>query len=107
MVSIFAYSGIFNAQELNYPIHSQCGQCISTGLSRAFSELVRFRISSALKFNPYSLQLFLFFLFQLIWRGFLSIATKKITTHKMLIIDLLITIPTFIISFFPFIQNVF
>lgn len=99
---IFVYSGIFSAQECNYPIHSLCitQDCPSAGLSRAFSEIVRLRLSSALAYNSYSLFVFSFFLIQFIQRFFVVFLLKrKFNLERILLIDLSFSITLFISTF--------
>ena len=73
IILIFIYSGIFSAEKENHPIKSACktitGEpCKSTGLSRSFSEIVRFKFESAKSYNKYGVKIFLFFLIQLFLR---------------------------------------
>ncbi len=74
IVLIFLYSAVFSPQS-GYPIHAIInGKLASTGLSRAFSELVRGNISKAIEYNSLSLRIFIFFCTQLIMRILTSIA---------------------------------
>jgi hypothetical protein len=103
---IIIYFGIFNAQDLNYPIHSLCrGDCLSTGLQRAFSELLRGRIYEALQYNTYSVQLFLFFIEFLLQRIIILSILKHYVLLRILWFDVSITIILFLIAFYPFIEN--
>lgn len=91
IILIFLYSGIFSAEKNNYPIKSACevltGEpCSSSGLSRAFSEIVRFNFDSAIKYNDHSIKVFLFFLIQLFLRLFISIALHYVKNKYTLII---------------------
>lgn len=89
---IFIYSGIFSAEKNNHPIKSACAQiyghpCKSKGLSRSFSEIVRFNLESARSYNKYGITVFLFFLFQLFLRFISSfVLYKKILPQKTLVI---------------------
>jgi len=77
---VFLYSGIFSAKKNNYLIPSACivKPCASTGLSRGFSEIMRFNFKSAKKFNNNSITIFLFFLIQFFLRLlFVKILNKK------------------------------
>ena len=90
---IFLYSGIFSVEKNNHPIKSACETiigkpCKSTGLSRAFSEIVRLRFESAKKYNPYSLKIFTFFLIQFLLRFFVSLLIIKLPQYTYLIIPL-------------------
>lgn len=103
---IFMYSGIFSADKNNYPIKSACeiikGEpCPSTGLSRSFSEIVRFNFKSAKSYNEHSLNIFAFFLIQLVLRILVSILVyfKRNLTNHILFIDSLISISLYIYCF--------
>ncbi len=101
------YSGIFSAQN-PHPIHSAYqNQVISTGLSRAFSEIVRFNFSSAINYNPYSIRLFSFFAIQGLMRLFISILLFRNIFSKNLILfaDILLSVLLFLWSFGSFIMD--
>lgn len=73
IISIFIYSGIFSSTENIYPVkcvHEQLTgmSCPSCGLSRSFSEMVRFNPEGAREFNSYGPKVFYFFVFQLFLR---------------------------------------
>ena len=62
IILIFIYSGIFSVEKNNHPIKSACATveghpCKSEGLSRSFSEIVRFRFESAKSYNKYGIQI--------------------------------------------------
>lgn len=92
IIMIFIYSGIFSAEKENYPIKSACktitGEpCKSTGLSRSFSEIVRFKFESAKSYNKFGIKIFLFFLIQLFLRIITSISLRyKLLRQKQLVI---------------------
>ena len=99
---VFVYSGIFSAQKCNYPIHSACvtNDCSSTGLSRAFSEIVRFDFDSALTFNSNSLFVFSFFLIQFFLRFLvIGLLQKKLNLYRILLADITFSVTLFIVSF--------
>ncbi len=104
------YSGIFSASGIPYPIHSQTiAPTISTGLSRAFSEIVRLNFDSARQFNAYSLPIFLFFFIQffiriIIIQLFLS---TRINQKVILFTDVLVSVLLFLWSFGNFIVDQF
>ena len=106
IIIIFLYSLVFSPESLNYPIHSQASNTsVSTGLSRAFSEIVRFNFAEAKVLNKYSLSIFLFFFIQLFLRIVVSIlllSTKK-NKKLLLLTDILITVLLFLQSFWKFI----
>ncbi len=92
IILIFIYSGIFSAEKNNHPIKSACeiltGQpCESTGLSRSFSEIVRFKFESAKSYNKYGIKVFLFFLIQFFMRFIVSfLRHNKIFRQKQLVL---------------------
>ena len=100
---VFIYSYIFTPDKNNYPIHSLCvlQPCASTGLSRAFSEIVRLNIDKALVYNANSLKIFSFFLIQLFLRVAVSVIyiNKLISKSYLIITDSVISILLFIILF--------
>jgi len=115
IILIFLYSLIFHGDNGNYPIpsfsRSLTGEdTISTGLSRSFSELVRFNFSAAAGYNPYGLRIWLFFVVELVMRLFVSmlLALRPIQRINLLIIiDATQAIILFIISFWPFLAYFF
>ena len=100
---IFAYSYVFTPEKNNYPIHSACKikPCKSTGLSRAFSKIVRLEFVEAKKFNKNSVLVFSFFFIQFFLRIFIIIILqKKLFKDKfVLIFDVLFSLILFVITF--------
>ena len=98
---IFLYSGIFSAQKNNHPIPSACivKPCSSTGLSRGFSEIIRFNFESAKKYNKNAIPIFTFFLVQLILRLFLVKILTNTNARALLFIDVFISVSFYIYSF--------
>lgn len=90
---------------LNFGFRSSCegmplSYCRSRGLTRAFSQILRFNLDEAIRFNPYSLKIFSFFLMQLILRFLIN---KSITTSNLksiLIADIVFSIGFFLFSFY-------
>ena len=87
IILIFIYSGIFSVDKNNHPIKSACEivtgkPCSSTGLSRSFSEIVRFKFESAKAYNKYGLRVFSFFLIQFFIRLIISMLIIKTTIKK-------------------------
>ena len=104
------YSGIFSASGIPHPIKSQVLEpVISTGLSRAFSEIVRFNFDNAVRFNPYSIRIFLFFFIQFFLRLFVSflLLSTSISKKLLLFTDILTSVLLFLLSFFYFISSQF
>jgi len=70
---IVVYSALFDPERGNQPLPSAYQlmtgeETISTGLSRSFSALVRFRFDEAREFNPYGPRIFLYFAVELLLR---------------------------------------
>ncbi len=113
VVVILLYSGIFSTSN-SYPIHSYyesaTGQTSpSSGLSRAFSEIVRLNFTQAKIYNRYSLQIFSFFAAQLLLRllfSWLFIAYSKYG-NRVVIADITISTAIFIYAFSPFLYFLF
>jgi hypothetical protein len=91
---IFLYSGIFSAEKNNHPIKSACAHienhpCKSEGLSRSFSEIVRFKFESARSYNKHGIRVFSFFFVQLFLRGATSLLLyyQLIKRNKLVILD--------------------
>lgn len=98
IIMIFIYSGIFSAEKENYPIKSACKTitrepCKSTGLSRSFSEIVRFKFESAKSYNKFGIKIFLFFLIQLFLRFITSLFLyyKMLTQKRLVILDSIVS----------------
>jgi hypothetical protein len=111
---IIAYSGIFSPEKDNYPVvclHEKISgeKCFSCGLSHSFSLIVRGKISEAYEWNAYGMRVFLFFASQLIMRVVFSLFYLKHydTGKQLIIIDSAGSALIFLISFWPFIANIF
>ncbi len=103
---IFIYSGIFSAEKNNYPIKSACKRitgkpCKSTGLSRSFSEIVRFNFQRAQKYNKYAIKIFSFFLIELLLRFFISFLIDKRPTQikSIIFFDALFSVILYVYCF--------
>ena len=110
ITGIFVYSAVFSYKEVNHPIPSLYSQFTgadspSTGLSRSFSALMHCDVKSALKLNPYSLQIFLFFVFQLVFRILTFFLIKKPISwiNVYILSDITLTILSFLLVFRPLI----
>lgn len=113
IVMIIVYSGIFSPDQNNYPvvcIHEKITgkQCFSCGLSHSFSLIVRGRIQEAYEWNSYGMRVFLFFLSQLMLRIAFSIYYLKNTNTRkhLIIIDSIGSGAIFLITFWPFLENI-
>jgi len=103
---IIIYSGVFSVSGIGYPIKSETLQpTLSTGLSRAFSEIVRFNFSKARHFNPFSISIFLFFFIQFFIRILISLLllSRKIKKNVLLFTDILASVLLFLWAFSKFI----
>ncbi|MBI9054006.1 MAG: DUF2752 domain-containing protein [Bacteroidales bacterium] len=106
IILIFIYSGIFSAEKSNHPIKSACevmtGEpCSSSGLSRSFSEIVRFNFESANEYNQFGILIFSFFLIQFFLRTLVSILVyfKRNRISQIIVIDSLTSISLYIYCF--------
>jgi hypothetical protein len=111
---IIGYSAFFSPDKGNHPvscIHEKLTgvPCISCGLSHSFSLIVRGRIEEAYHWNLYGMRVFLFFAAQLILRVVFSIYYLKNpdTRTQLIITDCIGSGLIFLISFWPFIANIF
>jgi hypothetical protein len=78
IILVIAYSALFSPDKARHPVPSTytliTGEpSSSTGLSRGFSSIVRFRFSEAQEFNPHSISIFMFFLIQLCMRILINV----------------------------------
>jgi hypothetical protein len=106
---IIVYSGFFSSSNDGYLVKSACPDnsssiCISKGLSRSFSEIVRFNFEAARSYNKHGISIFLFFVIQFFMRSlFLLLAQNSTNSKRIVIIDILISIFLFIFTFRNFI----
>ena len=112
IILIIAYSGIFSPDQNNYPVvcmHEKITgeQCFSCGLSHSFSLIVRGRIEEAYEWNIYGMRVFLFFLSQLILRIAFSLYYLKYAGARkhLIIVDSIGSGLVFLITFWPFLEN--
>ena len=112
---IFLYSAIFSPEKERYPIHSAhefltgTGS-LSSGLSRGFSSIVRWKFDEAQNYNPLSLRIFMFFLIQLFLRIFFVFYSRnsaKSTLKYIIIPDCIISGVLFLVFFEPFWRELF
>jgi hypothetical protein len=79
---IFIYSGLFSAKRDNHPIPSLYESITgepspSSGMSRAFSEIIRGNLEEARRYNRDSLSIFIFFGIQLMQRLIVSLLLTR------------------------------
>ena len=103
---VFIYSGLFSAKEGNHPVPSFYEKITgetapSSGLSRAFSEIVRGNLDAAKGYNRDSLPIFSFFLIQFMQRILVTLLLYKQIprTQYLLVTDLAISILLFLFCF--------
>ena len=111
IVLIIIYSGIFSAAGNSHPVkcvHEQLTgmQCPSCGLSRSFSEIVRFNFEEAKAWNIYGPRVFMFFLFQLFLRvtNIIYLRRNPANIMKVARVDIALSIITFVLGFWQFIE---
>lgn len=105
-ISIMIYSGFFSAEKNNHPIDCQVYEstgkpCPTCGLSRSFSEIVRFELDKAIIYNKYSLKIFSFFFIELVLRlcFFIILYFNFIRLRIILITDIIISVVLFLYCF--------
>jgi len=112
---IFLYSAIFSPEKGKYPVKSSYEMItgktsLSSGMSRAFSSIVRLNFEDAYGYNPYSIRIFIFFLLQFFMRIFILFTIRKnlFGELKYLVIpDAVISAVLFILFFEPFWRELF
>jgi hypothetical protein len=112
VVLVMAYSGIFSPDRNNYPvvcIHEKITgmKCFSCGLSHSFSLIVRGRITEACQWNIYGMQVFLFFLLQLVMRIVFSLLyiTRTENRKQLILYDIAGSTVIFLLAFYPFFRQ--
>ncbi|OXB18211.1 hypothetical protein B0A71_14895 [Flavobacterium tructae] len=74
--------------------------CKSRGLTRAFSEILRFHFHEAIICNPFSIKIFGFFLFQLAARFFINGIISFSIFKIVLIFDISVSVVSFLFCFY-------
>ena len=112
IILIFIYSGLFSARKNNHPIPSfyekMTGEpANSSGLSRAFSEIIRGNFDSARNYNKNSISVFLFFLVQFFQRFGISFVVKKRRQKLSMIVisDVSASVVLFMVCFWGLIKS--
>lgn len=106
-----AYSYFFypNAHPVDCIIKSYTGKdCPGCGMSRSFSYFTHFQWQQGTQFNRFALLVFLFFVFQFIFRAgilFHYFTTGKIIGARFIKMDVIISISLFLLAFLPLILN--
>jgi hypothetical protein len=106
LMMVFIYSGLFSAKKDNHPVPSFYEKITgesapSSGLSRAFSEIVRGNLDAARDYNRDSLLIFSFFLIQFMQRIFVTILLYKqiLRIQYLITSDLAISFLLFLFCF--------
>lgn len=101
----FIFFYCFSVPYFSIGISSSCKgmpliYCKSRGLTRAFSQILRFNFKEAIAFNRYILKIFLFFLIQLFLRIFINIKVNLQYFKTILFLDIFGSILFFLFSFY-------
>jgi len=112
ILMIFLYSGLFSAEKDNHPIPSfyeriTGEQTNSSGMSRAFSEIIRGNFDEARAYNKNSILIFLFFLVQFFQRIGISFVVKKgwQKQFRIIVYDISASIVLFLFCFWGLIRS--
>lgn len=102
---MFIFFYCFIMPFLNFGFHSSCegmplSYCKSRGLTRAFSQILRFNFEEAITYNIYSIKIFAFFLIQLMARFFINVIIRASNLRIVVIFDVFFSIILFIFSFY-------
>lgn len=102
---MFIFFYCFFLPYLNFGLRSSCEglplmYCKSRGLTRAFSQILRFHFQEAIIYNPFSLKIFSFFFFQLIARFFINWIISFSLFKSILIFDVSISVISFLFCFY-------
>lgn len=108
IICVLIYSGIFSPEKSNHPIPSGykllTGETTqSTGLSRAFSSIVRLEYDKALRYNKESLKVFSFFIIQLFFRILFTLFYVRWKNSKIITADIILSALLLIYCFEGFI----
>ncbi len=103
---VFIYSGLFSPAGDKHPVPSFYEEITGTpgpssGMSRAFSEILRGHLDSAREYHPDSVLIFSFFLVQFAMRVLVSLllARTAIRTRTLWIVDMILSLAIFLYCF--------
>lgn len=104
-IIMFIFFYCFFLPYLNFGLRSSCeglplAYCKSRGLTRAFSQILRFHFQEAIAYNPFSIKIFCFFFFQLIARFLINRIISFSLFRKILILDVSISAISFLLCFY-------
>lgn len=105
VIIMFIFFYCFIVPFLGFGFPSSCegmplSYCKSRGLTRAFSQILRFNFSEAIAYNPYSIKIFLFFLIQLATRFVINKIIRLSNLKRILTCDIFFSVVFFIFSFY-------
>ena len=105
IIIVFIFFYCFLSSYLPFNIKSSCEgmplvYCKSRGLTRAFSQILKFNFQKALEYNIYCFKIFSFFIIQLIARFIINQKIKLNNFKKILIFDIFISLAFFLFSFY-------
>ncbi len=104
-IIMFIFFYCFFLPYLNFGLRSSCeglplAYCKSRGLTRAFSQILRFHFQEAIAYNPFSIKIFCFFFLQLIARFLINMIISFSLFRKILIFDVSISAISFLFCFY-------
>jgi hypothetical protein len=104
-IIMFIFFYCFFLPYLNFGLRSSCeglplAYCKSRGLTRAFSQILRFHFQEAIAYNPFSIKIFCFFFLQLIVRFLINMIISFSLFRKILIFDVSLSVISFLFSFY-------
>ena len=104
ILMIFIYSGIFPPSKGGYPIpsqymHIEAKATASTGMSRAFSSIVRLDFEQARAYNAHSLEVFGFFFIQFWMRVAFFFLYARYKRKGVVVADILLSVFLFLWCF--------
>ncbi|SCY22362.1 Protein of unknown function [Flavobacterium anhuiense] len=104
-IIMFIFFYCFFLPYLNFGLRSSCeglplAYCKSRGLTRAFSQILRFHFQEAIAYNPFSIKIFCFFFLQLIARFLINMIISFSLFRKILIFDVSLSVISFLFSFY-------
>jgi hypothetical protein len=105
LLIMFIFFYCYLSSFISIGLHSSCeglplAYCKSRGLTRAFSQIMRFNFHEAICFNPYSVKIFLFFLIQLIVRLLINAIIRLDNFKFVRNSDLFFSLIFFLFSFY-------
>lgn len=109
LIIMFIFFYCFLTTYFSFSITSSCEgmpliYCKSRGLTRAFSQILKFNFQEAIDFNPYSLKIFLFFLIQLLSRVVINIKVNLQNLKSIVFWDIFGSTIFFLLSFYNLIM---